>query len=137
MIAEFLTAVALAPVTETRLIAEPDVAAPGDLVSLVLENAEPRPLRYGLPFRVHRRTGGQWRLVALRDVAIPHFGFPLPLLSLRPGERTRPGLYPLDLVDGLPLGRDVKPGRYRIVRVVKVQAGPRLRLAAPLTVRRP
>lgn len=132
MIAEFVAAVTLAPVMETRLLAQPRVAEPGDVVSLVLENAEPRPLRYALPFRVQRLEQGEWRRVALRKVAIPHFGFRLPLLFLGPGERSDP----LDLADGLPLSRSVRPGRYRLLRGVKVLRGPRLRIEAPFTVRR-
>lgn len=137
MIIEFVTTAALlTPVTETRLIAQPPVAAPGEDVALVLTNGERRPLRYGLSFRVQRRAGGEWRHVPMRDVAIRHFGFRLPLLFLGPGERSGPGSYPLRLADGLPLGRDAQPGRYRIVRTVKVQDGPRIRLTAPFTVRR-
>lgn len=136
MIVEFFAAVALMPVAETRLMAQPSIARPGEMITLTTENAERRRLRYGLAFRVQRRSGGQWRGVSLRKIAIRHFGFELPLLFLRPGEHARPGRYPLDLADGLPLARDAEPGRYRIVREVKVQDGPWLRLVAPFTVRR-
>ena len=83
------------------LLLERDSPRPGETLTLTVENRTRWRLEYGVAYRLESRTGDRWRWIN-RDSA-----FVLILKIVEPGKREREEI-------GLP--RDLKPGRYRIVK---------------------
>lgn len=97
------------------LVPMPNVAAAGDVITVLVDNRGDRRLDYGLANRVDRYVDGEW-VEATADVyegGPPAFAEIL--LTLKPGELGAP--------EEIPLDPDVEPGTYRVVKEVFAQSG--------------
>ena len=98
------------------LVPTPDVIAPGDVLTVRVDNQGRRQLDYGLANRVDRYQDGEWTDVT--DNAYKGAGPPAfiqILLTLKAGELGAP--------EDIPLSEDLAPGIYRVVKEVFVQGG--------------
>ena len=113
------------------LVPTPAVVAPGDVLTVRVDNQGHRQLGYGLANRVDRYMAGEWSDVT--DEAYEGAGFPAFAqiqLTLKPGE--------LGSLEEIPLSKDLEPGIYRVVKEVFVQGAAvpdRLELQAVFEVR--
>ncbi len=101
---------AVEPVTAAVLAVEPTRTAPGEPVSLILENQGTTRLSYGSRWEIHRWTGEQWQPVPHSEL----FGrrqivWTLEERVLDPGDHSIEGSLP-------PVPA---PGRYRVVKSVR------------------
>jgi hypothetical protein len=121
------------------LVLKPTVVEPGDAVRVAVKNVGEVTLYYGLDNRVERRVNRRWEDATEDVYGTRHPGVRRILLSARPGKRAGPR-YNENLVDRIPLPRDLAPGTYRVIKRAHGDARlrpPRLKLKATFEVRDP
>jgi hypothetical protein len=121
------------------LLVKPTAPTAGGTIRIAVKNAGKRAMYYGLDNQIERRVGADWR-----DATADVFGAADPgvraiLLSAAPGECAGPNYG--NVVDRIRLPRDLKPGRYRVVKRVSGNdrgfGPPQVKLKADFEVRGP
>lgn len=92
------------PAVSARMTLSTETARPGERLTYTLANTGERTISFGLPYRLERMQGDEWREVQL-DMA-----FALPLLSLTAGQARE---FSVDVP------REAEPGRHRLVKEVR------------------
>jgi Big-like domain-containing protein len=121
------------------LVLEPTVVEPGGEVRVAVKNVGEVTIYYGLGNRVERRVNRRWEDATEDVYGTRHPGVRRILLSARPGKRAGPR-YNENLVDRIPLPRDLAPGTYRVIKRANGDPRhqpPRLKLEATFEVRAP